>query len=344
MQCPSCGFENMPGSEGCARCGTSLTIATMTLDVHPPRAASPGGVLRRLWAARFRIINIGRALNELQVAWHAEGERRFDDDDSPSPLLWRTVVPGWPQRYLGQHWQSHVLFWPFAACIAVGFLDWGLERGQWFLGMAFLIQQLSLIDIYRGHLPGADFWTRIRRTFAGMFALTMAVWFPALYVLLHVAQPYSFEGNVGPFVPGDMVLVNRWLSPSPGRVVMVNLPFLDVVQGMLMVQHHNVNYQMDGFASDRVVGTAGDWVEWKDGTLFRNGVAQSFKPLNSDSIPKHASTQIQRDAVGIFLNTNLLPPPLRQNPNLSIAQFPRDEVIGVVWFHWRPMAKFGPVF
>jgi hypothetical protein len=344
MQCPSCGFENMPGSDGCARCGTSLKIATMTLDVRPPRASSARGIGRRIWAGRFRLINIGRALQELQAAWEAEGERRFDEDDSPWPLLRRTVVPGWPQRYLGQRWQSHVLFWPFAACMVVGLVNWGLERGQWFLGMAFLIQQLSLIDIFRAHLPGADFWTRIRRTFAGMFALTMAVWFPSLYVLLHLAEPYAFRGNVGPFGPGDMVLVNRWLSPSPGRVVMAYVPFFDRVGGRLMVAGHNVDYGNGSFTSDRVVGTAGDSVEWKDGTLFRNAVAQSWKSLNSQSIPKRASTQIQPGDVGIFLNVNLLPPPMRQDPDLSIAQVPRDDVIGVVWFRWRPLSRLGWIF
>src|SRR5215213_6505561 len=38
MQCSSCGFENMPGSEACARCASSLSLATAVMDVHPPRA------------------------------------------------------------------------------------------------------------------------------------------------------------------------------------------------------------------------------------------------------------------------------------------------------------------
>ena len=39
MQCPSCQFENMPGSGRCARCGGFLALATAAIDVHPPRAA-----------------------------------------------------------------------------------------------------------------------------------------------------------------------------------------------------------------------------------------------------------------------------------------------------------------
>src|SRR5690554_8127736 len=38
MQCPSCRFENMPGSGQCARCSGLLVIGNV--DVHPPRASS----------------------------------------------------------------------------------------------------------------------------------------------------------------------------------------------------------------------------------------------------------------------------------------------------------------
>src|SRR5690606_1826181 len=38
MQCPSCRFENMPGSGYCARCGASLLIGNV--DVIPPRASA----------------------------------------------------------------------------------------------------------------------------------------------------------------------------------------------------------------------------------------------------------------------------------------------------------------
>ncbi|MEN6371458.1 MAG: S26 family signal peptidase [Armatimonadota bacterium] len=38
MQCPRCGFENMPGRQVCAVCSTQLTVAAQRESVIPPRA------------------------------------------------------------------------------------------------------------------------------------------------------------------------------------------------------------------------------------------------------------------------------------------------------------------
>src|SRR3954452_19475404 len=38
MQCSNCQFENIPGSEACGRCGSSLRVGTLVMDVNPPRA------------------------------------------------------------------------------------------------------------------------------------------------------------------------------------------------------------------------------------------------------------------------------------------------------------------
>jgi hypothetical protein len=347
MQCPSCGFENMPGSDGCARCGTSLKIATMTLDVRPPRAASASGVGRRIWAARFRIINISRALQEIQAAWVAEGERRFDDNNSAWPLLWRTIVPGWPQRYRGQWWQSHVLFWPFITCLFLGLIDWGTVRGSWIFGGAFLIQQLALMDIFREHMPGVDFNTRVGRTFLGMAAIALGVWVPVFFVLLHVADPYSFNVGRGPFSAGDIVLVNHWMPARPGQMVLADVPGFQVVHGALYEHGHRerVMFLGGGEQVDRVMGVAGDSVEWKNGTLWRNGVATPWQPVNPQAMPDYATVQIDAGNVAIFPTANLPPELLHSDMDLSDeAQVPTGNLIGVVWFRWRPLSRLGWIF
>jgi len=347
MQCPNCGFENMPGSEGCARCGTSLKIATMTLDVHPPRAASAGGILRRIWTARIYFVNLGRAIENIQAAWADKGERRFDENNSAWPLLWRTVVPGWPQRYRGQWWQSHVIFWPFVACLVGGFTNWGAEQGGWFLGVAFFIQQLALIDIFREHMPGADFATRVTRTFAGMAAIALAVWVLPFFVLIHIADPYHFTNSSGPFSSGDVILVNHWMPASPGRVVMADMPGFQVEHGALVMHGHRerVRFQGGGVQVDRVMGAAGDIIEWKNGALWRNGVATSWKPMNPLSMPDQATVQVDIGNVAIFPTATLPPEFLHREVDLSeIAQVPRGNVIGVVWFRWRPLSRMGWIF
>ncbi len=49
MQCPSCSFQNMPGSGNCARCGAMLALASIAIDVHPPRASALGRSMFGFW-------------------------------------------------------------------------------------------------------------------------------------------------------------------------------------------------------------------------------------------------------------------------------------------------------
>lgn len=47
MRCPQCEFENMPGLTSCFRCGSVLEAGTVKVEVHPPRASTWKGPLRR---------------------------------------------------------------------------------------------------------------------------------------------------------------------------------------------------------------------------------------------------------------------------------------------------------
>src|ERR1700690_575411 len=99
MQCPSCGFENMPGSEGCARCGSSMRLTTLVLDVNPPRAGDLSGGVRRLIAIRRWPVRLARRLNDANAGANAAGENRLESAGSAAPLLWRLPIPGWSQLY-----------------------------------------------------------------------------------------------------------------------------------------------------------------------------------------------------------------------------------------------------
>ena len=47
MQCSNCQFQNMPGVQTCGRCGASLQLASLAIDVHPPRAGRAAKRWRR---------------------------------------------------------------------------------------------------------------------------------------------------------------------------------------------------------------------------------------------------------------------------------------------------------
>src|SRR4051812_34631746 len=101
MQCASCQFENMPGSDLCGRCGTSLRLSAATIDVHPPRAARWTKRVRRI-TPRIPARTHGiESLRTITARTRAALGVRLNDDTRVVPLLLRLPIPGWPQLYSG---------------------------------------------------------------------------------------------------------------------------------------------------------------------------------------------------------------------------------------------------
>ncbi|HVO77120.1 MAG TPA: hypothetical protein VMT60_03960, partial [Candidatus Bathyarchaeia archaeon] len=118
MECPSCTFQNTPGTHNCVRCGTLLDLESV--DFIPPRASS-GRAARRARgardAARFWIASgwsdIGRSLRipeSTSINWYQ---------------AWWLLVPGLPQirtrtrglRLLGF---GILLVWTAIVAMAIG--------------------------------------------------------------------------------------------------------------------------------------------------------------------------------------------------------------------------------
>src|SRR5437016_6009286 len=101
MQCVTCGFENMPGSDACGRCGTSMRLATAILDVQPPRAGRFRKKIRRIlpvrkvyYGVRDRAENVPvprlPRVSDLDLPrWNVRQEL------PPWSIAWRMVAPGW---------------------------------------------------------------------------------------------------------------------------------------------------------------------------------------------------------------------------------------------------------
>src|SRR4051812_28631702 len=103
MQCSNCRFQNMPGSDVCGRCGTSLRLATAVIDVQPPRASPLARRLRRVG----RVVPVGRAwyaardaatgrTKALAPAWHLPPRRLL------AAMTVGLLVPGLSHFRLGR--------------------------------------------------------------------------------------------------------------------------------------------------------------------------------------------------------------------------------------------------
>ena len=121
MQCPSCQFENLPGSPACGRCGAQLTLSTAAIDVHPPRASARAKQLRR-WLPAQRLSTSGR---EVMTRLFGVLRPQFEWPCSSQGVFLRMAVPGWPQRYLGHQHRARFIFGLYLALLLAGLASIG---------------------------------------------------------------------------------------------------------------------------------------------------------------------------------------------------------------------------
>lgn len=142
MQCPQCGFENMPGEARCFRC-QSVLEAPPVADVQPPRAPAWSKPFRSAgrWARRFRgrrqaaraakrIADAAPTPDEIRDRAATVDHPRMSSWFQPEvfAVLWRcalglalSVIPGlahiWQRRFRDVRW--HALGWGVFLTLAI---------------------------------------------------------------------------------------------------------------------------------------------------------------------------------------------------------------------------------
>jgi hypothetical protein len=340
MQCPGCGFQNMPGSEGCVRCGSSLNVATMLIDVHPPRKGGLAGAWRRIRALRWTWAGLRDRLVRSYSTFVESRAARFHGRGTEKGILWRLPVPGWAHIFCGQIWEGCFFLAAFAACFLVGLLDWGDNLGAAMLAVAFVIHQTAVLDVLNQYSADKSFDARIRRSAWGVAFLSFCVYFPVFLLFLAVAEPMRVEFPVGPLRPGDVVLINRWTIVRPGEVVLYDAPQDDVTRtGM----HERIYVQVGGLCIDRVLAAAGDQVIWADGKLLVNGIESPWQPLAPSAVSSRFSMTVPSGDVLIFPSAMQWTAEAQSNASVwsSVSCVPRDQITGTIYFRWQPVSRRG---
>src|SRR5277367_4638319 len=187
MQCPSCGFENMPGSEGCGRCGSSLRLSTATLDVNPPRAGKNAKFWRRL----------GRPVVRFQMQFQARKRTAPKPSLIPLNIMLPLFVPGLVQLRDGHRSRGRFLMGSYFAFLAIGVIFFGTSWGSIALGLAAAAHVGSVYDALQEHLPPEilDVRRRTLAVFITIFVLA-GIYTPIVLAVWRVAQPItSFESG-----------------------------------------------------------------------------------------------------------------------------------------------------
>ena len=335
MQCVNCQFENMPGTSACVRCGTSMTLATAVIDVHPPRAGRWSKRVRRLSprvAVRVRTKDavgdvVGQAARVLDL--------RLDDSVPAVPLLLRALVPGWPQLYVGMRVLGRVMLYAWVGLLLVWLLFcYGTVMGSVLLGLAFSAHAASVAGVLNRVLDPMSALRRIGYAVGVTVLVLGLIYLPAGRLLFAVADPVVMQMDQYPFEQGDVGLVNRAAlvgsEPRAGQVVLYT-----PAEYRTTVQHGMIIY--GGPRIDRILAGPGDRVRWVDGRLYVNGKVSGLEPLNRSVMPRQFEVSVPAEHYLIVPTTT---PAVARPPDLlGMALIGRDRIAGVVWLQNLPLTK-----
>jgi signal peptidase I len=272
----------MPGLASCGRCGTMLSLGTLTIDVNPPRASGASKRMRKLVPRRL----IYRARDLASEARRIVTRSTVEESRIPLPepqILARLIVPGWAHMHSG----LAIRGWPFLAAylplLLLGLAQWGTGLASILLGLAFSVHSSSVVDILIRQ-GSVRFPKMMATTLLASLILAVLIYLPAGQLLARVAAPVQYRHDAPPFKRYDVVLVNQWAyalsTPRRGDIVQfqpLNLS-RQVVGGYVLDEEAVI---------DRIVGLPGDRVVWDDGRLSINGTTVAWRPLVPERLPKH---------------------------------------------------------
>lgn len=356
MQCPSCRFENMPGSGYCARCGASLMVGDV--DVIPPRASAlQRRVPAELRSAVYRLqITVGdlvaRAGNLLpnrlrpaagsSAAWRvatpslaAPGNQRenLQEFDLGYADYLRLLIPGWVQMRFGEpvrgRWMMAAALLLFALTVVLA----GSGYGAAALGLLFSLHVMTSVDAVCRHF--ATFGERV--LFTGLCAalLAVAVYFPAGWSVSRFARAVTIQQDTRYFQSGDVVWYRPRATAAVGDVVLYNVP-VRIVPG-----HRDrlaINVNIEGARINRLVAVAGQRLSVSDGKLFVDGKISHWQPQtlrlpNELIVPRGHVFILPDDLVPADIQIDV-------KDSSKLAVVPLSSVSGVVAWRTYPFHRF----
>jgi hypothetical protein len=267
MQCFNCGFHNMPGSRGCARCGADFALATAAIDVQPPRASGSG---RRMAGARAAIQRLaGRR------PWGEFGDRTGHHDQTGDAPVYRAfdlpaaviaaflaiasppaLVPGLPHMLAGRGLLGGAICLAWILLMVAGISSVATVRGGLLLALAVTLHAASAALTTRVLVH--SFRLRFARNAGFGLAVLTICYLPVAWLVSRAVFPLGVYVDRPPLAAGDVVWVRRGESPRPGEIW----------------------YAAGLRALVRVRAVAGQQVTWQKGLLLVDGEASPWQPAD----------------------------------------------------------------
>jgi hypothetical protein len=337
VQCPSCEFQNLPGSDSCGRCSTSLRLAgAATLDVQPPRASGRGATLRRIGIGLDRL---ARSINDSAARI---AEQRLNWQAPPPGIVPRMIIPGWSQLHAGQLVRGWIYLASFVVFVILSIIYLGTDTGSIMLGMAFSVHSTAALDVLMQLTANPTMTTRIGWSIAISAALALLLYLPAIMLVLQVAAPRQITEFIDPLRPGDVVLVNTWRTPAVGQVVVYELP--ETRHEIVRRRGARMFYAYHGERIDRIIAKPGQKVVWENQSLSIDYRPTTLRPLRPDRLPPRLEVTVPADHYLILPTTTaMLFDDMPEELWTEMALIKKENILGTVYLQTRPFNRIGRI-
>jgi hypothetical protein len=340
MECPSCTFQNTPGTRTCVRCSTLLDLAAV--EFIPPRASS-GRAGRRAraaaQAARFSLVSgladVGRALHLPETA------------GVPWSQVFLAIVPGLPQirasspglRFLGF---TILGSWVLVLLLALAFIGTGFATLLSFASISIHCFSISLV--LNPLLQGTNLLYRLLAGISIYITVLFCLYWPASHGLRQIAHVLPVNGiRKQRVIANDDVLLytGGWTRPSHwerGDLVVASI-------GPATFGHA---YVQPGLNVDRIVAVPGDSVKLFKGVLTVNGETPSsdLGPIGPTASLPDAEFEVAPASYVIlpsalpWMNPGNIGP-ARDSMLAGLVMVPEESIQGRVIMRVRPWSRAG---
>lgn len=340
MECPSCTFQNTPGTRACVRCAARLDLDGV--DFIPPRASSGRAGRRVRSAARTAgyalvtgLADVGRAMRLPETAGVTLGQAAA------------AFVPGLPQ-ILARAPGLRALGWLILAC-------WGLllllalvlvgSGYSWFLGFASVsVHCFSISLLLTPQMQGRSLPFRLVAGIGVYAAMLFGLYRPVWMGLQQSVGVLPLNGlrTQRVLANGDVLLyTGPWTRPSAWERG-------DLVVAAVGPASFRNLYIRAGLNVDRIVAVGGDSVRIDHGVLTVNGQspAPGLGPIGSAQNWPDIDVDVPEGGCVVLPSTLAW----FNAPNagaingeafIGLTLLRQDDILGKVVLRVRPWARLG---
>jgi hypothetical protein len=334
-QCSSCQFHNMPGATNCGRCGASLTLAKVAINVYPPRATK--------WAKAWRKTFIARQWNYIQGQWSFVADRIHLEPSADIPgidVLSRLLVPGWAQQISGNAFIGKCLFGGYVACLCLALLSIGTVYSSYLIAIALTIHAASVYDV--AHRSTFSRGGRLSRFLLGIGVLGFFLYIPLYSWSSPYVSPSVIQRERAPFRAGEVLIANRraYRSSSPQVGDVVTYEMSDAT-----VRIPGAMYVVRGERIDRILAGPNQSIVWDEGKLTVDGNPSTWMPLNPKNMPDRFEMTVPSGQFLIFPSTEVMDARGRTFtiPWKQWSSVPRENIRGRIYWRSWPLFRMGLV-